>query len=334
MSQQRCILWCFFCLLLGIDYSCCAQQATDSTKTKRYFDLKPKLASFSLTSIRSFAISGSSEHLGNADAEINENRRRDAFLRFPIYMKNKWLVGLGLVYRHEQFTFDDADQINYALYKRLEDKGLRRTGLDVFFKRSYTKRRSLTGSFSIRLNGDTYHSASLYNFLKISLIAAYSKKKNDRTEIGWGLVGGYDLGTPLVYPLFIYKHHFNSHLQVDLNLPKRASLLYGFSDKMFLSATAEISGASYHIDDNILKDFGSLEIRKSEFRAKLRLDREIHDWLWFGAECGVVKYINFFVSEPAALRDDAIINLNPDHAHFFKFSIFMVPPKKIYDVIR
>lgn len=192
----------------------------------------------------------------------------------------------------------------------------------------------MKGSFSVRLNGDTYHSENLHRFLKVSLIATYSKKKNERTEIGWGLAGGYDLGSPLVYPLFTYNHYFNRHFQVDLSLPKKASLIYGFSNKTFLTFTSEISGASYHIEDTILNDYGSLEIRKSEFRAKLRFEQEIHDWLWLGVECGTLKYINFFVSEPTALRSEALISLEPNQAHFFKISIFMVPPQKIYEVMR
>lgn len=332
MIQQKCVLCCVLCLLVAFTKSLLAQDKPDSTV--QYFDMKPKLASFSLTTVRDFGVSGSSEEFGNSDAEIKENLRRDLFLRFPVYMKHRWLIGLGLVYRHEKFRFDDSDQLNYPLYNRLEDKGLRRTGLDVLFKKSYTRKRSLQGSFSIRMNGDSYRSENLHRYLKVSLIATYSKKKNARTTIGWGVAGGYDLGSPLVYPLFTYQHFFNKNFQVDLSLPKKASLRYGFSEKMFLTFTAEISGASYHIEDSILKDYGRLEIRKSEFRTKLSFDREIYDWLWFGVECGGLKYINFFVSEPTGLRDESIIELVPNQAHFFKFSLFFVPPRKIYDVMR
>lgn len=332
MAQNNCILWCFICFLSSLVFRCQGQGQPDSTT--QYFSQKPKLAKYSLTTIRDFGVAATSTALGDAEGEIRQNLRREAFLRFPVYMKNKWLIGLGLIYRHEKFRFEESGQLNYPFFERLEDKGLRRTGLDVLFQRTYPKKRYLKGGLSIRLNGDTYRSENLHRFLKVSLIATYSRQKSKRTQIGWGLAGGYDLGTPLVYPLFVYQHYFNSHLQVDLNLPKKVSLIYGFSDKMFLSWTNEISGASYHIDDPILNDYGNLELRKSEFRSKLTLEREIHDWLWFSVECGTLKYINFFLSEPNALRDQSIIELQPSVAYFFQFSVFMVPPKKIYEMMR
>ena len=243
------------------------------------------------------------------------------------------LVGLGLVYRHEQFRFEEVDPTNYSLYTRLQDKGLRRTGIDLLFQKTCSRNRIFQGSLNIRLNGDTYQ-GEIHRFLKASLILNRIKRKNKRTQIGWGIVGGYDLGTPVAYPIFIYKHFFNPHLQLNLSLPKQASLSYGFSDKMFLTFTSEISGASYRIEDQLLKDFNRLEIRKSEFRAKLRFDRELHDWLWFGVEFGLLKYINFFVSKPQDFRNDAIIELDPVQAHFFKFSLFAVIPNKFQDIIR
>ena len=319
-----CIGWLFF------PATCYAQQA-DSTI---YYQMRPKIARYALTTVRDFKVLATSDLSGDAEGDIQQNLRRDAFIRFPLIMKDDLLVGLGLVYRHEKFSFDNIQQIDYPFFDRLEDKGLRRTGLDVFYQKKYSKQRRLKGNVSFRLNGDSYQLENLHRFLKVSLVVVYTKQKSPQTEIGWGIVAGYDLGRPLVYPMFSYKHYFNQHFSVDLSLPKEANLIYAFDPKTFLTFTTEISGASYHIEDPLIQDFERLEIRKSELRAKLRLDREIYDWLWVGVEAGGLRYLNFAVADRKNLRDETLINVNPATAQFFNFSLFIVPPRKMYQNIK
>ncbi|MGB0522225.1 MAG: DUF6268 family outer membrane beta-barrel protein [Flammeovirgaceae bacterium] len=310
-----------------------AQQSL-SDSLPQFYEPQSKLINLSLTTIRDFGVATQSDQFGNDHADIRENLRRDFSARFPFYIKDGWALGLGFLYRHEQFRFEDITNTNYPLFQQLENKGLRRTGFDVLFQRTTKNKHTIQGSFGIQFNGDTYKSRALLRLLKVSGVVIYSTQKSPRTEIGWGVLGGYDLGSPRIYPVFSYKHFFNKHLKLQMTLPRSVNLSYGFSNKMFLTFTTELSGASYHIVDELLEGFDNLQIRKSEVRAKLRFDREIHDWLWFGIEYGGLRYINFFVSDPQGFQDNEIVDLQPELTQFMKFSLYMTPPKKFLEAIK
>lgn len=323
-------------LFLFIPIVCLSQANTDSTDFRRFgklFGTKPKILSVSLKSVQNFGLRTSSEETTNESADVSENLRRDAYMRFPIYIKNGTIIGLNLRYRHEKFRFSDASKEDYKLFQRLEDSGLRSTGFDAILLTKDKKERTLTARLGFRLNGDSFNKDGIFKFFKASFFAIRTHKKNKYTSFGYGISAGYDLGVPAAYPVFVYQHYFNKHLSVDLNLPKKASIIYGFSDKTFLTWTTELSGASYHVARPLLNGFTDLELRKSEVRSYLRFEQEIYDFLWFGAELGGMQYLNFFVSEPKDRRRDAIINLETDPAYFFKIGIFLVPPKKVYNDI-
>ncbi|MFT5618865.1 MAG: hypothetical protein ACI85I_002100 [Arenicella sp.] len=331
-SQIKYIL---FTLLAVTSTLCCAQN-TDSTDFRKFgtlFRAKPKLFSISLKSVQDFSLNTASDETTNEKADVSENLRRDVYLRFPCYIKNGTIIGLNLRYRHERFRFSNASKEDYKLFQNLEDNGLRSTGFDAILRRKDKKERTLTAKLGFRLNGDSFNENGLNKFLKVSFFAIRTHTKNKYTNLGYGLSAGYDLGIPVIYPVFVYQHYFNQHLSVDLNLPKKASLIYGFSDKTFLTWTTEISGASYHVARPLLDGFNNLELRKSEVRSFLRFEQEIYDFLWFGAELGGMQYLNFFVSKPKDRRQDAIINLETDPAYFFKIGVFLVPPKKVYNDI-
>lgn len=331
--MQQCLFSLFICLGCLFCYHTNHAQDVDSTNIT-YYEIRPKIASASFTTVRDFKLLANSDIAGDAEGNIQQNLRRDAFIRCPIYSQNNTIIGLGLVYRHEVFSFEDITLIDYPFFQRLEDKGLRRAGLDVFYQTKYSNQRKLRGSVNFRFNGDSYQIKNLHRFLKVSLFALYTKQKSPQTEIGWGIVAGYDLGQPLIYPIFSYKHYFNQHFSVNLNLPKEVNAIYGFNNKTFLTFTTEISGASYHIENPLVQGFDGLEIRKSELRMKLRLDREIYDWLWVGAEVGGLRYLNFRLAERKSLLDTNVINVSPANAQFLNFSIFIVAPRKLYEKIR
>jgi hypothetical protein len=329
------IKYIIFALLIVSSTLCCAQNTdtTDFRKFGEFFKVKPKVLSISLKSVQNFNINTVSSETNNEKATLNENLRRDAYLRFPIYIKNGTIRGLNFRYRHEKFRFADASKEDYKLFQELENNGLRSTGFDALLMKSDKKKRKITARLGFRLNGDSFNEDNIFKFFKASFFAVRTHTKNKYTSYGYGISAGYDLGVPAAYPVFIYQHYFNKHLSVDLNLPKKASLVYGFSDKTFLTWTTELSGASYHVARPLLDGFNDLELRKSEIRSFLRFEQEIYDFLWFGAELGGMQYLNFFVSKPLDRRRDAIINLETTPAYFFKIGIFLVPPKKVYNDI-
>lgn len=264
------IKYILFVILIIPSSLCLAQTNTDTTDFRRFgklFGTKPKLFSISLKSVQNFNIRTESDETTNEKADVSENLRRDIYMRFPIYVKNGTIVGLNLRYRHEKFRFSNASKENYKLFQELENNGLRSTGFDAILRKNDKKERTLTARLGFRLNGDSFNKDGIFKFLKVSFFGIRTHTKNKYTSFGYGFSAGYDLGIPAIYPIFVYQHYFNKHLSINLNLPKEASFIYGFSDKTFLTWTTEISGASYHVARPLLDGFNDLEFRKSEVRS-------------------------------------------------------------------
>jgi hypothetical protein len=52
--------------------------------------------------------------------------------------------------------------------------------------------------------------------------------------------------------------------------------------------------------------------------------------LWAGVESGWNQNLRYFVAAAGENRRNALFDLNSADAGFFKFSVFLVPPKKYY----
>ncbi|MEM9859090.1 MAG: DUF6268 family outer membrane beta-barrel protein, partial [Bacteroidota bacterium] len=181
------------------------------------------------------------------------------------------------------------------------------------------------------LNSDEPQLENFFDQLKSSVAFIYGKQVNPNKQVGYGLSFGYDLGQPAIFPLFIYNNDFNLHWGLELLLPKSIKLRYSPSNQWHFYATSELKGASYHLQDEVLDGFDQLEFRRSSVRPNLTVEREIHDWLWVGGTMGYRIPINIFISEPGENRRNSIIEIDADAALYFNFSIFLVPPAKLYD---
>jgi hypothetical protein len=247
----------------------------------------------------------------------------------PLLLKDSLKMGLMFKYSREEFYFENPDQIEYPVYQRIEDHALNSYGVRwLFQKEGRREGHRWQGYAGVEMNGDRVRFDAVYHYLKLSVALFYMNRKNPRTELGYGLRFGYDLGIPLLLPLFSYQHHFSPRFSTSMVLPKQASMTYAFNPKTFLTAGAEISGASYHLENVNLLGYSRLETRKSEARLSLSFAREIHDWLWIEAESGGVRFINFFISEPRELRNNALITLSANESFFFNIKLLVMVPRR------
>lgn len=295
------------------------------------FKPRPKFIEFEFETLNNFGVDATSDQFGDASGTVNQNLIRSADLKFPLIIKEDVNLIGGLGYRHEQFKFRGLSNPEYALFERFEDKPLKRISSSFYLKKNLQNKRFYFAFFNGSLNSDEPQFENFLNQLKSSFTFIYGKEANPNKQIGYGISFGYDLGQPTILPVFIYNNDFSLHWGLELRLPKSVRVRYSPSNEWHFYATSELKGASYHLQDEVLEGFDKLEFRRSSVRANLRIEREIHDWLWIGGTFGYRVPINIFISEPGENRSNSIIELDVESAFYYNISIFIVPPAKLFN---
>lgn len=277
----------------------------------------------------------------DGDGEINYNRRIKAKLRIPIINKDNFKLTYGFSYSHEEFRFDDFAEIDYALYKSLEDKSLKSLGSSFYFLFPRKNNTFFAFRVNLNLNGDYYlNDVNLLDFLKISAGPICGFKRSKNLMYGFGFAYSYTFGDPSFSPLIAYYHTFNKKWGVEALLPFEAKLRYTINEGSLIYLGAETRGASYNIrlNDPAFESKNTLELRHSEIKLYASFRKEIYDFIWLSFDAGYRYNLNFNLAESNKNRKptnffqrDYLIESKLDDAFFFNISLNIVPPRKWYD---
>ncbi len=300
-------------------------------KAATRFKPRPKFFELNTVVFTDFLVEAESDIEGDEDAIVSQNLIREAKLKFPMVLKEKVNLIGGLGYRHEQFKFSDQSDPEYPLFQRFDDRSLKRYSFSLYYKRDLSETKFLFMFLSSSLNSDDPGFDNFRNQLKSSLTTLIGKQVSVHKQRGFGISFGYDFGQPAIFPVYLLNNDFALKWGYELLLPKSAKLRYSPSESDHIYTTLELQGASYHLQDTLFESFDALEFRRSSVRWTLTYEREIHDWLWAGATVGYRYPINIFISRPRERRRDALMLINAENALYFQFSLFLVPPNKLFN---
>ena len=111
------------------------------------------------------------------------------------------------------------------------------------------------------------------------------------------------------------------------------------NDRFYLIAATEISGTSYtvRVDDTILNEAESVQLRQSTVDATLGVVFQINEWLGFESRFGYSNNINFNVSESNFVPGSTLPKPDTDYliksdvkgAPYFSASLFLSVPKNL-----
>lgn len=324
-------------VLACLPFELCAQDIFTWTKEKEYCNPsviglpRPKAAIIRYElqpgyRINSTAKSGND---GNASTHIDRNRRFDVRLRFPIINKKSFTLAGGLKYSQEEFKFAEGVASPYPLYKDLEDRPLKSVGLHFYLLKPTRSEKYFILRASFDLNGDyTSDNFGKSEFLKFSITPLIGWKKNENLSYAVGFSYGYSFGRPLIVPVFSFNKNFNCNLGIESVLPINVRLRYTKNDKNYFYAGAELSGASYRLDNKgtNFSGYDRLHLFRSELRYTLTYERELHDWLWLGLEAGFRQHLRFNLTNGPRGSSDIIIQNRLKTAPLINASLFVVPP--------
>jgi len=273
--------------------------------------------------------------IDSGSGRVKRNNKFDVRLYAPLVNKPQTKVIFGLEYGLEEFNFDEVEPADYALYRYLEDKNLHSLGAQLAYLRSIDNRRFYLIRIKGDLNGDWEKdgaSNNLIDYLKSTFEAGYGWKKSPDYVIGVGFQIGYTFGRRSIYPAIIYNRTFNDNWGVESIFPANARLRYNVNEKTLLYTGYKIDGASYNlfVDEGPLSQFKEIELRRTDFKGFLRLEREIYDFLWFSLEGGFRQYYRNRVFDEIGSRDEVLKN-DLAGAGYVRFELYAVPPRKFME---
>jgi hypothetical protein len=323
----------FIILILFISLSGSAQDTISRKDWTPYFENNLPTRFFYLKMEGPFQYNISSisdiDEIGDGSAEVTANRAVTARLKFPVLNKPRVILTGGIRYVNEEFYFEDIEPEGYPMYVGLNDRNLRKLGVD--FKGMFHLRanRSIIVQTNIDLAGDFEFIGDRYfsfgDLLKSSLAVGYAIKKDPSTYYAFGAYFGYTFGRPSLYPVFNYSKRYNNGIGFDLLLPQGFKAWKKMNNNLYLVGGAEISGTSYtvRVDDTILNEAESIQLRQSTINATVGIVAKINKWIGFEAEFGYSNNINFNVSESNFVAGSTL--LKPDTNYLIKSTVSGAP---------
>lgn len=317
---------CAFALIL---YICPSSFAQESDGSDDYVVYRPKIIQFDLENIYEYKTSSTSEQFGKANTEVETDKLFKLKVGVPIVLKKDKKIGLQFKYSQQRFNLDlDNPLVPFDLYEHLNGEIFKSLALRFLYEKNISENKKITlaGGSEIRSDRIEWNANSTKHFIS----ASYNIRKNARTDIGFGFAAGYSLGRYQFYPLLNYSRKLSHKWTLDFVLPKSASLRYMVNEKLYIIARTQVKGWRYNLNKPIETGLGESTLRKADLLSSITVEREIHDWLWLGAEFGLINNLRYYLAEPGDRARDAIIDLRSNDATYFKASIFIVPPRKFY----
>ncbi|MCX2741255.1 DUF6268 family outer membrane beta-barrel protein [Pontibacter anaerobius] len=296
---------------------------------------KPRGVVISYERLPGFDIESESDdpRLGNGEGHIKRHNKFSVRALAPVLNKPQTKIIVGVNYELEEFNFENLTPASYDLYRYLEDKNLKSIGLQAAYLHSLNQRNFYLIRIKGELNGDyTRDDINISDYFKATVDVAYGWKKTPDYAIGVGFQWGYTFGRQRVYPGILYNRTFNPQWGVESIFPANARLRYNLNEKTLFYAGYRLEGASYDIfaDQTSLSQFNEIELRRTDIKGLLRVEREIYDFLWFAVEGGFRQYYRHRIYDEVGSADELITN-DLAGAGYVGVELYLVPPRKFLE---
>jgi hypothetical protein len=276
--------------------------------------------------------------IGNKQGKVRRNNKFDVKAYAPLVNNPHLKMVAGFNYSFEEFNFEYPLPPEYPFYNNIEDRNLKSISGQLVALRPVNEKNFYVVRAKGELNGDySSKEVAVPDYLKTTVEFLYGWKKNHAYSYGFGVQLGYALGRRRIYPAFLYNRTFNPKWGIEAILPANADIRYNASERSLWFAGFSVDGASYNINVNNIStpNIETLELRRSEIRARVRWEKEIYDFLWFGVEAGYRENLSFNAFEKEAddgfifaKREDPLIDNKLKGAALFNVEIFLVPPRR------
>ncbi|MFT5165364.1 MAG: hypothetical protein ACI8P3_000589 [Saprospiraceae bacterium] len=263
--------------------------------------------------------------------KVGVNKRFNLKLKAPLINKEKFKMLVGWNYYSEEYKFTYVGQDNASIFNNIDDEHLKSSRISLYAIRPINHKYYVAIKAVASYNGD-YDGALSFDerYTRYDFAGIFGVKKRTNLEWGVGLLvrKNFTKSFPLL-PFAVYNQTFNAKWGVEITFPTSLQGRYNFNKKSLLLFGPQYQSRSYSIDitDKATNIEAPYLLRRSELRFNVRYDHNIKSWLWLELSTGYVRNFStrFDVVEKGA--DVGLTKVTPTNGPFFKFGLFLSPPK-------
>jgi hypothetical protein len=262
--------------------------------------------------------------------KFETNRLIDAKLTVPLVLVERLKLLVQLRYKNELLNLGEIKDV----YDR--DLNLKNTGLSLLYKVRIGEHLYAAGHFAGSLKADSYMSRPVSAMLDYnSSFVLLWEHNSGSSQTGMGVVTGNTLGRFNILPVLIFDRRINDRWFLEMKLPKRAVVRRVIhEDGFYLLFAVEGNGAAYAISDELYPGESDLEFRRASVDISIGLEKEIHDWLWFGVQVGATQPLRSVLVRRGLRSSSSLHHLSPGVAPYASISVFAVPPRSLFSRTR
>ncbi|PIQ48507.1 MAG: hypothetical protein COW03_09830 [Cytophagales bacterium CG12_big_fil_rev_8_21_14_0_65_40_12] len=306
----------FIFLFLAFVGECIAQDT---------LEYRPKLVELSLESHSGYnATPKPSQNMNNL-TRVKQDMALKMRFGVPVILNDKTTFAVQLKFDQQYYTTENSQN---DLFNYLNSHELRNTGLTLFYQDKSVQDRVLTFALQTELASDRWELNG--NSGRYLVNGNYMKALNAKTNIGFGGVINYALGVWNIYPTFSYKKQLSNKSLFEVFLPSKVGYRYHLNPKTYFIAETEFVNWRFNVTDPLENNLGDMALIRADVYFKFRVEKEIHDWLWFGVDTGFIHNVNYGLVEHGSRIANAIQEFNVKDAAFLRFWIFVLPPNKLW----
>ena len=286
---------------------------------------RPKISEFSIEGFSSYNVTSTLDN-NETTYTVDRDRLVRARLGVPVILKEKTLFGFQLKYFQQSFNTNSFTNNPDPLFAHLNENPLTNAGLNFLYQRkiSDTRKFSLIGVTEIASDELELHIATTRHYLA----GEYSIQLNPQTAIAYGGVVNHALGIWNIYPTFTYKKQLSSKILLEATLPKSINWRYHLNESTFLILQTEFTNWRYNVTDALPNEAKAIDRAARRYIQKIQLEREIHDWLWFGVDLGYIYNLSSFIVNPGDRQRKAIEKFDITNSSYLTVFTLLIAPRK------
>ena len=317
-----------FSLISGISFC----QKIDSLSFKanersaKPFDVRPAFLHFSMRSLPAINEFQTGDRGSNSDFDINKSYRIK--LNVPVYLGKKLNVFGQFRYHNEQLHLGED------ILENEKEIHFDNAGMSIMFRYKLNNSYFLGGHVGGFFKSDQLSLAMYSSILDYSGSIIVGKEV-DKGSIGFGAIMGNSLGRFRLYPMILIDYRLSERWNLEMKLPKEIQFRKMLKpDSFYFIGGAEVNAASYFISESIFDDNMDVEFRRAAVDLRIGIEKEIYDFLWFGLEAGFTQPVYSALVSSGQPTRNKLFDFNQSFTPYGSFSIYLVPPRSLFNKLR
>jgi hypothetical protein len=233
-------------------------------------------------------------------------------VNIPVISNYKGALNLGLGFQDYQWQFESVGAVDGSFasfpggglvlglpvqaHESLANVGLRTVNLNLTWFKPLNERHFLLLYAEGALNGNWgLGDIGPLSLVRPTYFGLFGWKRNERSALAVGAAYTWRIGEANIIPLVYWYHTFNARWGIEALAPARILVRRTLNPRTLLLAGYELEGSSFSLRQ--LPVFGSgaqpsvlnrreLELRQSELKVRLQLERELHKFWWVSVQAG------------------------------------------------